>query len=95
MFIKPLQYTPLQSISSPPVPETKSTFRETLAQALGTVNQAMEKSDEADNAFMSGRAESIHEVQIAAVKADVLMKLTANLASKVAHCTTQLFQMQV
>lgn len=95
MFIKPLQYTPLESLRTAAPAEPATSFKDTLANALNTVTQADERSTEADQALMSGRAESIHEVQIASVKADVLMKLTANLASKVAHCTTQLFQMQV
>jgi flagellar hook-basal body complex protein FliE len=96
MFIQPLQYKPLETLrSGAPQAESTSSFRETLAQALGTVTQAMETADHADEALLTGRAESIHEAQIAAVKADVLMKLTTNLTSKLAHCTTQLFQMQV
>lgn len=96
MFIQPLQYKPLETLlTSSPRAESTSSFRETLAQALGTVNQTVEQADHADNSLMTGKAESIHEIQIAAVKADVLMKLTANLTSKLAHCTTQLFQMQV
>lgn len=104
MFIQPLQYKPLEtlrtgtpqaeSLSASPTTGTSS-FRDTLAQALGTVNHAMEAADQADNSLMTGKAESLHEVQIATVKADVLMKLTTNLTSKLAHCTTQLFQMQV
>ena len=55
----------------------------------------MDGAVKATDALMNGKAESIHEVQIAGAKSEVMMKLTTTITSKLAQATTQLFQMQV
>jgi flagellar hook-basal body complex protein FliE len=70
-------------------------FSETLANALGTVNETMDASDKATDAVVNGTAENLHTSQIMGVKSDILMKMTTTITSKLAQATTQLFQMQV
>ena len=70
-------------------------FGETLANAMGTVNQGMDDAVKAADSLTDGSAESLHAVQIAGVKSEILMKMTTTITSKLAQATTQLFQMQV
>lgn len=78
-----------------PTAEQGRSFAQTLSDALGTVNEAQEGAKKATEALMTGRAESLHEVQVAGAKAEIMMKLTTTITSKLAQATTQLFQMQV
>jgi flagellar hook-basal body complex protein FliE len=70
-------------------------FGETLANAMGTVNSGMDDAVKAADSLTDGSAESLHAVQIAGVKSEILMKMTTTITSKLAQATTQLFQMQV
>lgn len=83
------------SVSEAPSAAQARSFQQTLADAMGTVNEAQDGAKKATEALMSGRAESLHEVQIAGAKAEIMMKLTTTVTSKLAQATTQLFQMQV
>lgn len=83
------------SVSEAPTAEQARGFQQLLGDALGTVNEAQDGAKKATEALMSGRAESLHEVQIAGAKAEIMMKLTTTVTSKLAQATTQLFQMQV
>jgi len=82
------------AVAAPTEEQTRS-FGSTLAEAIGTVNESMDGAIKATDALMNGKAESIHEVQIAGAKSEVMMKLTTTITSKLAQATTQLFQMQV
>jgi flagellar hook-basal body complex protein FliE len=93
--ITPLEVGSTSSVSEAPSEEQARSFAQTLSDAMGQVNEAQDASKKATEALMSGRAESLHEVQIAGAKAEVMMKLTTTVTSKLAQATTQLFQMQV
>ena len=75
--------------------EVVQSFGETLASALGTVNETMDASDKATDEVVNGTAENLHTSQILGVKSDILMKMPTTITSKLAQATTQLFQMQV
>ncbi len=70
-------------------------FADTLAGALGGVNEAMDHSKKMTEGLMTGTVDNLHDVTIAGAKAEVMMKLTTTITSKLAQATTQLFQMQV
>ncbi len=78
-----------------PTAEQGRSFAQTLSDAMGAVTSAQDGAKKATEALMSGRAESLHEVQIAGAKSEIMMKLTTTVTSKLAQATTQLFQMQV
>ena len=78
-----------------PSAENVRSFGATLADALGAVNQSQDAAKKASESLMNGSAESLHDVQIAGAKAEIMMKLTTTITSKLAQATTQLFQMQV
>jgi flagellar hook-basal body complex protein FliE len=72
-----------------------TSFADTLANAMGTVNNTMQGASDATDSLLNGNAESLHAVQIAGAKSEIMMKLTTTITSKLAQATTQLFQMQV
>jgi flagellar hook-basal body complex protein FliE len=83
------------SVSDAPTAEQAKGFQSLLADAIGSVNEAQDGAKKATESLMTGKAESLHEVQIAGAKAEIMMKLTTTVTSKLAQATTQLFQMQV
>lgn len=83
------------SVSDAPTAEQARGFQQLLSDAIGGVNEAQDGAKKATEALMTGKAESLHEVQIAGAKAEIMMKLTTTVTSKLAQATTQLFQMQV
>ena len=92
--------TSITGLGTGSVKEAQSTgavqsFGETLANAMGTVNKGMDDAVKANDSLTDGSAESLHAVQIAGVKSEILMKMTTTITSKLAQATTQLFQMQV
>lgn len=78
-----------------PTAEQGRSFAQTLSDAIGTVAETQDAAKKATESLMSGRAESLHDVQIAGAKSEIMMKLTTTVTSKLAQATTQLFQMQV
>jgi len=72
-----------------------SSFSNIFADALNTVNDSQWKAGEMSNKLVSGTLESTHEMQIAGAKAEVMLHLTTQIASKLSSATTQLFQMQL
>ena len=78
-----------------PSAENVRSFGQALTDAIGQVNESQDAAKKATDGLMTGNAESIHEVQIAGAKAEIMMKLTTQVTSTFAQATTQLFQMQV
>lgn len=85
----------LSGVNEAPSAENVRSFGQCLADAIGSVNESQDAAKKATEGLMNGNAESIHEVQIAGAKAEIMMKLTSQVTSKLAQATTQLFQMQV
>ncbi|MEW6281430.1 MAG: flagellar hook-basal body complex protein FliE [Candidatus Eremiobacterota bacterium] len=90
---------PLEGLSGAPAArpteENANSFSALLGNALGTVNSVMDHSKVMTEKLATGDMNGIHEMTIAGAKAEVAMKLTTTIASKLASATTQLFQMQL
>ena len=82
-------------VGEAPTAEQARSFQQTLSDAINSVNESQDAAKHATEGLMTGNSESIHEVQIAGAKAEIMMKLTTTVTSKLAQATTQLFQMQV
>lgn len=78
-----------------PTKENADTFASLLGNAVNTVNTTMDHSKKMTQALASGNVDNIHEITIAGAKAEVAMKMTTTIASKLAQATTTLFQMQL
>ena len=80
--ISPLESTGTSSVSDAPSAEQAKGFQQMLSDAIGSVNEAQTGAKNATESLMTGKAE-------------IMMKLTTTVTSKLAQATTQLFQMQV
>ena len=69
--ISPLESTGTSSISDAPTAEQAKGFQQMLSDAIGGVNEAQDGAKKATEALMTGKAESLHEVQIAGAKAEI------------------------
>ncbi len=92
--IKGLEGTGSPSLIKP-TEEQASSFASLLGNAVNTVNTIQDQSKKMTQALASGNVDNIHEITIAGAKAEVAMKMTTTIASKLAQATTTLFQMQL
>ncbi|MCE7870105.1 flagellar hook-basal body complex protein FliE [bacterium CPR1] len=92
--IKGLDGTSAPSLVKP-TEEQANTFASLLGNAINTVNTVQDKSKKMTQALATGNMDNIHEMTIAGAKAEVAMKMTTTIASKLATATTTLFQMQL
>lgn len=72
-----------------------SSFGSMLSNALNHANSTLEAAAETSKALATGSLENLHEMTIAGAKAEVMLHLTTQIASKLASATTTLFQMQI
>ncbi len=70
-------------------------FGSVLAQSMNKVNATIDESIKSTDGLLSGDMDSLHQMTIAGAKAEIMMKLTTSVVSKMAQATTQLFQMQI
>lgn len=93
--ISPIMSPSTGSISAAPSAENAKSFSNMLGEALGTVNSTMDAAHQTTNGLLGGTMENLHEMSIAGAKAEVMLHLTTQIASKLSSATTTLFQMQL
>lgn len=74
--------------------EVKS-FGAVLKGSLDNVNRTIDGAIVSTDNLLTGDMDSLHEMTIAGAKAEVVLKMTTQVVSKLAQATTQLFQMQL
>lgn len=70
-------------------------FGEVLTGSLEKVNKTIDGAIKTTDGLLSGNMDNFHEMTIAGAKAEVMLKMTTTVVSKLAQATTQLFQMQL
>ncbi len=70
-------------------------FGETLKNAIGEVNQLQKKSDVAMQELATGKTDNVHDVMIAAEKADIALKLMVGVRNKIIDAYSEIMRMQV
>lgn len=70
-------------------------FDNVFAKALGSVNDTMMTAKEIGDKAATGEVNSIHQMSIAGMKSEVMLKLTTQIAAKLSSATSTLFQMQM
>ncbi len=95
----------LKAITSPPIGATMKTdavaeegapsFANVLAKSLEGVNESLQTAGEMSEKLALGEVNNLHEVTIAGQKANIMLRLTTQIASKISHACTTLFQMQI
>ena len=84
-----------------PAPEAVSpdvagpAFGDTLADAVGRVDQAQKTADAQVEAFVAGETENTHEVMIAMNQAELHFKLMTEVRNKLLDGYQELMRMQV
>lgn len=70
-------------------------FGEVLKQAIGEVNGLDQQSAEMKTKLLTGQVDDIHQVMIAAEKADLAFQLTVQIRNKVIEAYQEIMRMQI
>jgi flagellar hook-basal body complex protein FliE len=70
-------------------------FSSMLANPISKANDAQWDAGAMNEKLVTGQLKNTHELTIAGCKAEVMLHLTTQIASKLSQATTQLFQMQI
>lgn len=80
---------------SPSTDNKDGSFAATLKDAIGTVNQMQKESDVQMQKLATGQSDNIHDVMIAAEKADIALKLMVQIRNKMIEAYQEVMKMQV
>lgn len=75
--------------------EKQVSFSEYLNNALDQVNQLQTESERLGVEFAAGRTDNIHEVMIAAEKADISLQFTMQVRNKIMDAYNEIMRMQI
>jgi flagellar hook-basal body complex protein FliE len=70
-------------------------FSDYLTQAVNNTNQLLLDSDQAANDFAAGKTDKIHQVEIAAQKADIALQFTMQVRNKILDAYNEIMRMQI
>lgn len=73
----------------------KHSFRELLVEELQKVNSLQKNSEYLNNKLILGEVENIHQVMIAAEKADLALQLTLQIRNKILDAYNEIMRMQI
>lgn len=83
-------------LDKPKQPESKGTsFGDYLKDAINQVNDLQLESENLTNAFAAGATDNIHQVLIAAEKADVALQFTMQVRNKLLDAYNEIMRMQI
>ncbi len=72
-----------------------ASFSDLLGDALGRVNAAQQQADVAMERVATGDAEDLHEAMLAIERADIALRLTAQVTQKAIEAYKEVSRMQV
>ena len=70
-------------------------FQGMFMTALNGVNGSLQTAGQMGENMMTGKLQNLHDMTIAGAKAEVMLHLTTQIASKMSTACTTLFQMQL
>jgi flagellar hook-basal body complex protein FliE len=73
----------------------KIPFSDFLSQAMQSTNQLILESEKLNDEFAAGITDNIHEVLIAAEKADIALQFTIQLRNKIMDAYNEIMRMQI
>lgn len=76
-------------------PKGADAFQNVLNKALGGANESFTTVEALSKQLATGELKNLHDLTIAQSKAEVMLRLTTQIASKLATAATTLFQMQL
>jgi flagellar hook-basal body complex protein FliE len=75
--------------------ENGTKFENLFTNYMNTANSTLTQARELGDKVATGDLKSIHKLSIAGMKAELMLKLTTQIAAKLSSATTTLFQMQM
>lgn len=75
--------------------KTQSTFGEILKQSIDKVNEYQIESEKLDNLAVLGEVDNIHQVMIAAQKAEIALQFTLETKNKVIEAYKEIMRLQI
>jgi flagellar hook-basal body complex protein FliE len=75
--------------------EDGSKFENLFTNYMNNANQTLNKARELGDKVATGDLKSIHKLSVAGMKAEIMLKLTTQIAAKLSSTCTTLFQMQM
>lgn len=75
--------------------EGQKSFADTLKEAVASVNQDQKVADVKMQELATGQTHSIHDVMLAAEKADVSLRLMTQVRNKIIEAYQEIMKMQV
>lgn len=92
----PAEQLNINSISNATSTDKKSVpFSDFLNNAISDVNKLQLESEELNEAFAMGKNDNIHQVMIAAEKADMALQFTIQIRNKVLEAYQEIIRMPV
>jgi flagellar hook-basal body complex protein FliE len=76
-------------------PAGTRSFAEMLQQGLATVDQAQQEADDQAVKLVSGKADNLHDVVIAAEEAALTLSLTVQVRNKAVEAYQEIMRMQI
>ena len=70
-------------------------FGNVLSNAMNSVNGTMNTAKELGEKVATGEVGSLHQLSVAGMKSEIMLKLTTQIAAKLSSAATTLFQMQM
>lgn len=70
-------------------------FSDYLKQALNSTNDLLVNAEKLADDFAAGRTDNIHDVTLAAEKADIALQFTMQIRSKILDAYNEIMRMQI
>lgn len=83
------------AIKEPTTPKEGSTFGKILDEQLKEVDRLEKEADELTQKFLIGEVQDLHEVTIAAEKANLALQLTVQVRNKLLEAYQEISRMQI
>jgi len=74
---------------------TSVSFKDYLSQAINKVNELQVEAETLSDDFAAGKTDNIHEVMIAAAKADIALQFTLQIRNKIIDAYNEIMRMQI
>jgi len=86
---------PLEIDKLPDEKKDGTSFTEFLKDALNKTNDLQIESQKLQEDFAAGRTDNIHQVMIAAEKADIALQFTMQIRNKILDAYNEIMRMQI
>jgi flagellar hook-basal body complex protein FliE len=73
----------------------KTSFADFLYNAVSDVNKLQLESERLNEAFAAGKIDNIHQVTIAAEKADIALQFTVQIRNKIMEAYQEIMRMPI